>query len=79
LCGWKRNQPRRKRRPGNRPAAALSDRWPAAALDEQLSALGPLKTNAEGALAQLDALNARTAKHQQRLDHLKNAGNCQAE
>ena len=52
-------------------AVALRERWAQrAALDEQLSALGPLKVMPEGAIERLDAINARLQKHQQRLDQL---------
>jgi uncharacterized protein YhaN len=52
-------------------AIALRDRWSQrAALDDQLSALGPLKTVPEDAIGRLDALNVRIQKHQQRLDQL---------
>ena len=50
---------------------ALRERWSQrVALDDQLSALGPLKTVPEGAIGRLDAVNARLQKHQQRLDQL---------
>ncbi|MFZ1933532.1 MAG: AAA family ATPase [Thermoguttaceae bacterium] len=52
-------------------ALAVRDRWTQrAALDEQLSAIGPLKIMPEGAVERLDAFNARTQKHQERLDRL---------
>ncbi len=52
-------------------AISLRDRWAQrTALDDQLSALGPLKVMPEGALERLDALNARIQGHQERLDHL---------
>ncbi len=52
-------------------AAALRERWAQrAALDEQLSALGPLKTVPEGAIERLDGCNHRLQKHQQQLDQL---------
>ncbi len=47
-------------------AAALRPRWTErAALDEQLSALGPPRVMPEQAIERLDALNARIGKHQQ--------------
>jgi uncharacterized protein YhaN len=52
-------------------AVSLRERWTErAALDEQLSALGPLRPMAEGAIERLDAVNANVQKHQERLDHL---------
>ena len=52
-------------------ALAVRDRWAQrAALDEQLSAIGPLKIMPDGAIERLDALNARIQKHQERLDRL---------
>jgi uncharacterized protein YhaN len=50
-------------------ALALRDRWgQRASLDEQLSAIGPLKVMPEGAAERLDAVNARIQKQQDRLD-----------
>ena len=47
-------------------AIALRERWAQrAALDEQLSALGPLKVMPDGAVERLDAVNARLQEHQQ--------------
>jgi uncharacterized protein YhaN len=52
-------------------AMALRERWAQrAALDDQLSALGPLKVMPEGAIERLDAVNARIQRHQDRIDHL---------
>ena len=52
-------------------ALAVRDRWTQrAALDEQLSAIGPLKIMPEAAVERLDALNARIQKHQEHLDRL---------
>jgi uncharacterized protein YhaN len=51
-------------------AVSLRERWMRrAALDEELSALGPLRPMPEGAIERLDAVNARIHGHQQRLDH----------
>jgi len=53
-------------------AGAVADRWQQRAeLDDQLLALGPAETMPEGALERLDAINARLAKHQDRVDGLK--------
>ena len=41
-----------------------------AALDEQLSAIGPLKIMPDAAVERLDALNARIQKHQEHLDRV---------
>jgi uncharacterized protein YhaN len=50
-------------------ALALRDRWAQrASLDEQLSAIGPLKVMPEGTVERLDAINARVQKQQERLD-----------
>ncbi len=52
-------------------AVSLRERWvQRAALDEQLSALGPLRVMPEEAIERLDAANARIQGHQERLDHL---------
>jgi DNA repair exonuclease SbcCD ATPase subunit len=52
-------------------ALSLRDRWAQrAALDEQLSLLGPMKAMPEDAVERLNALNARIQKHEQRLDQL---------
>ena len=53
-------------------AITLRDRWSQrAALDDQLAALGSPGTMPEGAVGRLDALNARLAKHQQRVERLE--------
>ncbi len=52
-------------------AISLRDRWARrAALDDQLSALGAVKAMPDDAVPRLDAINARLAKHQRRLEHL---------
>jgi len=52
-------------------ALAVRDRWvQRAGLDEQLAAFGPLKTMPEGAIERLDALNARSQKHLERINQL---------
>ncbi len=52
-------------------ALTLRDRWARrAALDDELSALAPAKGMPEDAVARLDAINARLAKHQRRLERL---------
>jgi uncharacterized protein YhaN len=52
-------------------AIALRDRWAErAALDDQLSAIGPVKVMPEGAVERLDAVSARAQRHQRRLEHL---------
>lgn len=51
-------------------AIAVRERWAQrTALDEQLSAFGPLHRVPEGAIERLDAINARIQAHQQRIDH----------
>lgn len=51
-------------------AIALRERWQhRAALDDQLSALGPQKVMPEGAVERLDDINNRLQRHQGRLDH----------
>ncbi|MEN6407456.1 MAG: AAA family ATPase [Thermoguttaceae bacterium] len=52
-------------------ALSLRDRWTRrASLDDQLSALGPVRPMPDGAMGRLDALNAKLQHHQQRLDEL---------